>query len=299
MYVGIDFLWDGHRDMYVSEVNTGLPAGATEYDLVYRQKFGQSPKIFEKIQSLSEEVYHLDFPDYIAGLPWLEDLRLLKIWMDGKGPFPEDPHPFLKLEDKWIQYMLLKNGFPMIPTLLLSGLKKWTDIPSEWKKVVLKRRLGRGGCGLSFLDRSTEPEDLALPSDSYLVQPLLHSRLGTRAFSVRAAAFAGRYLCMFASLGPLHYSNHGTRFYVSPGDKLRFSRPTFRTKIIEQKSWEADLFYGGRIPDYLHHDTHIEQIGDTDLVIPHEHFTVIQKIAASISAFYMNLNIEDLSENLN
>jgi hypothetical protein len=36
MYIGADFLIDRDLNLYLSEVNTGLPAGAQEYDLVYK-----------------------------------------------------------------------------------------------------------------------------------------------------------------------------------------------------------------------------------------------------------------------
>lgn len=47
MYIGTDFLIDEGLNLYLSEVNTGLPAGAQEYDLVYKAKYGKSSGIFQ------------------------------------------------------------------------------------------------------------------------------------------------------------------------------------------------------------------------------------------------------------
>jgi hypothetical protein len=53
MYIGLDFLIDKDLNLCLSEVNTGVPAGAFEYDLVYLEKFGKPSGVFEKIEYLS------------------------------------------------------------------------------------------------------------------------------------------------------------------------------------------------------------------------------------------------------
>jgi hypothetical protein len=290
MYVGVDFLWNGKDRFHVSEVNTGLPAGATEYDLVYRRKFRRPSGIFEKIRSLSLETFHLDFPAYVSRLPWLNDLRQLKIWMDGQGPPPRNPHPFVRLEDKWIQYGILKEDFPAIPTVLLPSPPHLSVAPASWNPVVLKRRMGRGGRGLRLVNREENIHDLSLPESHFILQPMIASQVEKWSFSIRAAAFAGHFLCLFASLAERKFSNHGVRFFVSPGRELRLSNPSFDGKIFHQKSWEADLFYQGNIPHYLHRDIHREEIADADLIIPEKGYAAIRKAAAAISALYMRID---------
>jgi len=44
MDIGVDFLIDPRLNPYLSEVNTGVPGGASEYDLIHRVKYGQLPR---------------------------------------------------------------------------------------------------------------------------------------------------------------------------------------------------------------------------------------------------------------
>lgn len=296
MYIGADFLLDRGKVLYLSEVNTGVPAGATEYDLVHRSRHGRGSRVFERLDTLSTAAYGKSFAEHILTLPWLDDLRRLKIWMDGRGALPENPHPALRLEDKWVQHRLLSPLFPMPDTVLWTGA--WDEEISAFSKngrrLVLKRRLGRGGRGLMIIDGPPALEALNPPPGSCMIQPFLDSRIGPFAFSIRAAAFAGEFLGMFASLAKRSTSNHGIRFFVTAGDRLSLSNPGFGFEVVHQISREAELFYRGRIPRYLERDVGIEHIADAAVRVPAPLLGEIRKAAASISRLYADLDFGKL-----
>lgn len=296
MYIGADFLLDRNGSLFLSEVNTGIPAGATEFDLAFRVRNGRPSDVFSRIEAISRDVHGMPFQEHIRSLPWLDDLRLLKIWMDGQGPPPEDPHPALRLEDKWLQFRLLSPEFPMIPSSLWTKKTRESTLRDmlRGRRFVLKRRLTRGGRGLMVLDPSLYRSDLPDPDAGWMVQPFIESRLSGGALSIRAAAFAGRFLCMFASLANRSTSNHGTRFLVAEGEPLGIHPPDFTTRRVVQKSWEADLFYGGDIPDYLYHDVYEEEVAEAELTLSPTLIERIRDIAAEISRLYAGLDFSAL-----
>jgi hypothetical protein len=296
MYIGADFLLDRGKVLYLSEVNTGVPAGATEYDLVHRSRHGRGSGIFERLDTLSRAAYGRSFAEHIQGLPWLDDLRRLKIGMDGRGPLPENPHPALRLEDKWVQHRLLSPRFPMPDTVLWTGA--WDEenvaLARQGRGLILKRRVGRGGRGLIVFDEEHELNALNPPPGSYVIQPLLDSRIGPYAFSIRAAGFAGEFLGMFASLAKRATSNHGIRFFITEGDRLSLSNPGFGFEVVHQISREAELFYRGRIPRYLERDVGIEHVADAAVRVPAPLLEEIRKTTAFISRLYADLDFEKL-----
>jgi len=296
MYIGVDFLIDPELRLYLSEVNTGVPGGAQEYDLIHRVKYGSPSGIFDRIDALSQKNFGKNFYDYTNSLPYIDDLRALKIWMDGQGPLPTDPAPELRLEDKWVQYLLLSDICRMIPTRIYDR-ECQKDLPNEIKEkrpIVLKKRLGRGGKGFLLAEDISKLEALDLEDDLYLLQPYVHSQIGDLKLSVRAAAFAGEFLCMFANLNPRLTSNHGYRFSVSQGKGLKLSDQGFGTRRMVQKSWEADVFFKGDIPDYLYESASVEDVAEAELAILQPVYETIQRTAASISRLYMDLDCKTL-----
>lgn len=296
MYIGVDFLFDRDRKLYLSEVNTGVPGGAQEYDFVHRAKFGKPSGVFEKIESLSRKVFNKNFYDHIHSLSYIDDLRALKIWMDGEGPLPKKPSPALRLEDKWVQYLILSGDYPMVSTEIFrkESLKSYEKFFSQGNPVVLKRRLGRGGKGFLLVRDISGMKKLDVMDHFYLVQPFLESQIGSLKLSVRAAAFAGRFISMFANLSPRMTSNHGFRFYVSAGDDFRLSNMNFKVRKIFQKAWEAEIFFKGEIPEYLYHNVFEEEIAEAELIIPDSVYQEIKRISASISRFYQGLDFKIL-----
>jgi glutathione synthase/RimK-type ligase-like ATP-grasp enzyme len=296
MYIGVDFLFDRTGSLFLSEVNTGVPAGASEFDLAFRMREGAASDVFERIEAVSRETHGKTFREHIQSLPWLDDLRRLKIWMDGQGPFPEDPHPALRLEDKWVQHQLLASQFSVIPTSLWTPKSRERTLRALTKgqRFVLKRRLTRGGKGLRILKAAASRAAIPSPNEELIVQPYIESRISKYALSVRAAAFSGRFLCMFASLANRSTSNHGIRFLVSQGESIKLNPPDFKTRDIVQKSWEADIFYRGRIPNYLYHNVYEEQIAEAELFLPEAHIDRIKQAAAEISRLYGQLDFSTL-----
>jgi len=296
MYIGADFLIDRDLELYLSEVNTGVPAGAQEYDFVYQVKYGEPSGVFQKIESLSKRYTGKNFSEYILGLPYMDDLRALKIWMDGKGSLPEKPDKALRLEDKWVQYIILSDSYQMVPTELFRQRKSKDVVESLLKKIpiVFKKRFGRGGRGLLLIKDLDELEKVNLIENMYIIQPYLESHIGSYKLSIRAASFMGHFICMFASLNQKLTSNHGIRFFVLPGDGFRITNENFNVREIVHKSWEADIFYKGHIPDYLYHDVYEETIAEAELIIPERLYRDIQRISASISHLYKDIDFNTL-----
>jgi hypothetical protein len=296
MYIGADFLIDKNLGLFLSEVNTGVPAGTQEFDFIYKEKFKKSSGVFQKIESLSQRYSGKNFFDYINELPFIDDLRALKIWMDGKGPLPKNPSKALRLEDKWIQHQILSRTWPTVPTEIFKNQTTNTDmksIPEEYP-IVLKKRYGRGGKGFHLIQNAKELRAVKIEKNGYIIQPYVDSAIGPFRLSIRAAAFMGTFICMFASLSKKLTSNHGIRFFVRPGNGFKLTNENFEVKEIIHKSWEADIFYKRKIPDYLYHDVYEETIGLAELIIPQRLYKDIQKISASISHYYKNLDLNTL-----
>lgn len=296
MYIGADFLLDKDLSLYLSEVNTGVPAGAFEYDLLYREKFGKYSGIFKKIEALSRKNFKKSFTDHIRNLPYIDDLRNLKIWMDGRGSVPSNSPAELRLEDKWIQYNLLSSEYRMPPTEIYDSknFKNFGNAFSGTCDLIIKRRMGRGGKGLKILKNGKKPHNLPLPDNFYIIQPYIKSQLRGYRLSIRAAAFCGSFVCMFASLSKRLTSNHGFRFYITDGSELKISNSHFKVKKVIKKAWEAEIFFGDELPGYLYKDVHIEEISDAELVIPRDIYSKIRSTASSISNLYRKLDFSKL-----
>jgi hypothetical protein len=298
MYVGIDFLIEKGKNLYLSEINTGVPAGAFEYDLVFREQFKKSSEVFERINNIAENNFSVSFKKHIRSLPYIDDLMKLKIWMDGKGLFPENPAKEIILEDKWVQYNIFSKEFEMLPTKVCSNSNDnfFKTYSSKNNKFVIKKRLGRGGNGFCIFQKGDRQKFISFPPEHYIIQPYIDSRIEGHSFSIRSLAFCGEFICFFASLSKNIVSNHGYRFYVEPGDKMDISKKDFTLKKINKKSWEADILYGDKIPGYLHEAVTIETISDSRLIIPHNIYGKIQKISARVSGRLMEIDFNRLGE---
>ena len=296
MYLGIDFLITADLTLFLAEVNVGLPGGAHEYDLTHRVHFGEGSNIFQRIESTSQKAYGKTFTDYLHSLPFIESLKPFKIWMDGMGPFPSTFHPGLRLEDKWNQYQLLKATTPMPETTLFApGDRKNVGRFIEKKgKVVLKRRVGRGGRDLQIL---TEPSALwrlnPLSSPS-LLQEYVESKIDGLSLSVRSVAFAGEFMGMYANLAARPTSNHGILAFISPGNPFGLTEKHFETKSFDQKSWEAEIWFGKNEPEYLRHNLYEEEVARTTLLIPGPLLRKIKELSIKIERIYDELDLFSL-----
>ena len=238
MYLGIDFLIAPDLEPWVIEVNVGLPGGAQEYDLTCRVHDGRPSDVFRTIEAISLRTYGTSFAGYLGSLPWIAGLKAFKLWMDGQGPFPEQVHPALRLEDKWVQYRILSSRFRMPETMVFEP----GDLPAAKRflarkgRLVAKRRLGRGGRDFRVIDGPGDlPEDAPGPY-GLLLQEWIESRVGPYALSLRSVAFGGRHVCLYANLARRPNSNHGILAYVEAGDQLgAFVRAAARDQVVRGK----------------------------------------------------------------
>jgi len=292
MYLGIDFLIDPKLRAYVIEVNVGLPGGAQEYDLTHRVRYGVPSHIFDRIEAISQRVYGKPFQDYLNGLPFIQSLKPFKIWIDGQGPFPKTFHPGLRLEDKWVQYEILKSLVPMPETMVFDPKDAGNGerFLREKGRLVLKRRLGRGGRGFRILDNPELLRHTELATGDYLLQECIDSRVDGYTFSIRSVAFGGEFVCMYANLAHRSFSNHGFLTFVSGGGSLGLEERTFVTKSFNERSWEAKIWFGFDEPDYLRHNLYEDEVAQTALRLPEHLFRSIQDDSVKIERFYETLD---------
>jgi hypothetical protein len=296
MYLGIDFLISRHLKPYVVEVNVGLPGGAQEYHLTHLVHFGKPSDIFTKIEETSLKVYGIGFKDYIHSLPFIGSLKPFKIWMDGKGPLPTLLHPGLKLEDKWIQYQLIKLIAP-VPETMIFDPKNLVEAEAFLKRkgrVVLKRRLGRGGRGFKVV---AEPISLfKLDSEGHpcILQEYVESKIDEYVFSIRAVAFGGEFMCMYGNLSTRSHSNHGILTYIGEGDDFGLTDKEFDTESFCQKSWEAEIWFGQNEPPYLRHNLYEDEVAKTTLCLPEPIQRMIRKLSVDIERLYEGLDLSSL-----
>jgi hypothetical protein len=296
MYLGIDFLIDPELNPYVIEINVGLPGGAQEYHLTHLVHFGKPSDIFAQIEEISLKAYGKTFKDYLHSLPFIQSLKPFKIWMDGEGPFPNTFHPGLRLEDKWIQYQLIRSIAPMPETIIFNPLDLATveGFLEKEKRAVLKRRVGRGGRNLKIVTESDSFSTLDTEGHPSLLQEYIESKTNGYVFSIRAVAFGGKFMCMYANLSHRSYSNHGILAFVSQGDRLRLANKEFSTEFFNQRSWEAEIWFGESDPPYLRHNLYEDEVAQTTFYLPEQLYRLIIELSIKIERFYEGLDLPSL-----
>lgn len=296
MYLGIDFLIARDIKPYVVEVNVGLPGGAQEHDLACLVRTGRPSGVFRKIEEISQEVYGRPFREYLHSLPWLESLRPFKLWMDGQGPFPETLHPALRLEDKWVQYQILNPQVAMPETKVFDpeNRAEAERFLAQKKRLAGKRRLGRGGRDFRLIANGADLDKETTGKYGRLLQEWVDSRVASYVFSIRSIAFGGRHVCLYANLASRPFSNHGILAYVDSGDDLALSEVKFRTRSFNQKSWEAEIWFGGGEPSYLRHNLYEDEVAEAALILPDQVLISIKEISVRIERFYESLDLTAL-----
>lgn len=296
MYLGIDFLIEGGNRIYVSEVNLGLPGGAQEYDLTHLVRKGSSSGVFERIEAISGRTYGTGFKDYLESLPFIQSLKPFKVWMDGRGPFPREFHPALRLEDKWVQYQILNPTFPIAPTILFDPQDRATArrFIEERGKSVLKRRVGRGGRGFEIIDSDSAIERIPKRLLPCLLQKYIESKVEGYSLSIRAVAFAGEFICSYANIALRPTSNHGILTFVSAGDRFGLSDQEFETFFFNQRSWEAGIWFGDDEPAYLRHNLYEDEVAETELRLPLPVEAAIKETSSKIERLYESLDFSSL-----
>jgi hypothetical protein len=296
MYLGIDFILSPKQNPYVIEVNVGLPGGAQEYHLAHLVHFGKPSDIFDRIEETSKRVYGKTFKDYLHSLPHIESLKPFKIWMDGKGPIPNTLHPGLRLEDKWVQYQIVKSLAPMPETIAFDpgDLKEAERFLKKRGGLALKRRLGRGGRGFRIIHDPGSLATVDTEGQAYLLQEFIESKVAGYTFSIRSVVFGGEFMCMYANLSKRNYSNHGFLTFVSAGDSFGLSEREFGTTSFNQKSWEAEIWFGKETPSYLRHNLYEEEVARTTLGLPTSLYQKIIETSVRIERHYEGFDLSTL-----
>lgn len=296
MYLGIDFLITTELKLYVSEVNIGLPGGAHEYHLTHLVHLEKPSDIFRRIEWTSRKVYGKTFKGYLDSLPFIQSLKPFKLWMDGMGPFPKTLHPGLRLEDKWNQYELLNSIAPMPETMILdpedlAGIDRFLE---RKRRVVLKRRVGRGGRDFQVIEEPSELWKLNLISNYYLLQDYVESKMDGYSFSIRSIAFGGEFLCMYANVSSKITSNHGILTFISIGNPFGLKERNFETVSFNQRSWEAKLWFGDKDPEYLRHNLYEDEVAKTVVLLPEPFHRMIKELSVRIERLYEGLDLAGL-----
>jgi hypothetical protein len=162
------------------------------------------------------------------------------------------------------------------------------------KKVVLKRRVGRGGRDLQVISEPSALWKLNLTHHQYLLQEYIESKINGHTLSVRSVAFGGEFMCMYANLSSRSTSNHGILFFISSGKPFGLNEKDFKTKSFNQKSWEAELWFGEGEPQYLKHNLYEDEVATATLLIPKPFLRTIKELSLKIERFYDGLDLLSL-----
>ena len=162
------------------------------------------------------------------------------------------------------------------------------------KRLVGKRRLGRGGRDFALIDGPGDLPAGAAGEYGRLLQEWIDSRLGPYVFSLRSIAFGGRHVCLYANLSSRPFSNHGILTYVESGDHLGLSGDPVNTRSFDERSWEAEIWFGASEPSYLRHNLYEDEVAEASLVLPAGLLASIKDISVRIERYYENLDLESL-----
>ena len=296
MYLGIDFLISSTGEPFVIEANFGLPGGATEYDRAFRTRYGRPSGIFSAVDNAARRSGGLSFREQMAGWPFLDSLKSFKLWIDGLAGFPPRPHPPLRLEDKWVQYQVLRGAVPMPETMLLeSGRMGPAEAFLERAGVLVsKPRSGRGGRGFSVVRSRAELRALAGDSRPRILQERIDFRAGRFTASMRAVAFDGEFLCAYVNLTEREFSNHGAIAAVVEGEPLGLERENFKVRRFQDRSWEAELWFEGREPADLRHNLYEDEAADAAFLLPGPLFQRIADLSVRVERLYNSLDFSTL-----
>jgi len=65
----------------------------------------------------------------------------------------------------------------------------------------------------------------------------------------------------------------------------------FKTELFNQKSWEAEIWFGENEPQYLRHNLYEEEVAKTSLLIPEPFLRTIKDLSIKVERFYEGLNL--------
>jgi hypothetical protein len=82
--------------------------------------------------------------------------------------------------------------------------------------------------------------------------------------------------------------------YVKEGHDLGLADREFGTEFFDQKSWEAEIWFGGTEPAYLRHNLYEDEVAQTALILPDHLLRTIQALSVRIERFYEGLDWSSL-----
>jgi len=135
---------------------------------------------------------------------------------------------------------------------------------------------------------------LDLITHRYLLQEYVESKIDGYSLSLRSVAFGGEFMCMYANLSPRSTSNHGILTFISSGNPFGLSEKDFKTESFNQKSWEAEIWFGENEPQYLRHNLYEEEVAKATLFIPEPLLETIKELSLKIERLYDGLDLFSL-----
>jgi hypothetical protein len=72
------------------------------------------------------------------------------------------------------------------------------------------------------------------------------------------------------------------------------SEKNFKTESFDQKSWEAEIWFGKNEPEYLRHNLYEEEVARAALVIPEPILKKIKEVSIKIEKIYDRLDLFNL-----
>ncbi len=288
MFLGIDFLINAQGIPFVSEVNIGLPGGIFEHELIDRYIYRKKTAIFDYIEKICEECYGKSFRDYIRGNPEFDSHRKFKMWMDKTDKLPEKLFPLFRLEDKWNQYNLLKNDFPLPYTEIFTGSHGQIDkFKEKFGKIALKRRCGRWSKGFRVIENNM---DAGPAKENYICQQFIDSKINDYIFSVRINTLGGFFLCLSGDLTPSYESKWRYIAAIEEGGEQKLERESFDILDVLETSWEGKIWCDDNINDELKLNLTRDKIAITKIFLKKETIKTIRKTASGISNLYEKLD---------
>jgi hypothetical protein len=164
------------------------------------------------------------------------------------------------------------------------------------RRVVFKRRVGRGGRNFRVVTESNLLSSLNREGHPSLLQEHIESKINGYVFSIRSVAFGGEFMCMYANLSHRPFSNHGILTFVAQGDRFGLADQEFKTEFYNQRSWEAGIWFGESDPPYLRHNLYEDEVARTTLYLPEPLHIRIKELSVEIERFYEALNLTSLPE---
>jgi len=82
--------------------------------------------------------------------------------------------------------------------------------------------------------------------------------------------------------------------FISSGNPFGLNEKDFKTESFNQKSWEAEIWFGENEPEYLRHNLYEDEVAKTTLIIPEPFLRTIKEITVKVERLYDGLDLFSL-----